>query len=821
MANNFYIVPNVRAKSAKIKESSGTEFLCPRNTVMTGRWHEGDENGETQYEYATLKAIDENGNEVKAQIDVTDIQWSDSIIESSGYGYIATANRVIVGRMHTGDENGYTKYATAIVKANGVLATVIDPRNSASFKESSGVWFVTDAQRIIIGRVHSGDENGLTYFVTARLVINADSQKPAPEGTRIVIAERFSSPEFKESISLFQCPSNTVITGRNHSGDENGKTIYQYSTLKAVDVNGNPIAGFITVEDVIWTKAENESSGKGFIAPVNRVIVGRKHFGDENAISEYATGVVKFNGHPTYISDYSVSQLTIESSSSFSVRNNEVITAQYHYGDENGFTYYGFGSIYCQKQIPNEFPFDLIVTFHTEENYFPMSATDFAILSRFREHIPNGTDSGYNKQTGRFETGNSHALNFYGIPFNVINGYYSKISHYRLFNLRPRDPNALAEFFPKEYSVFLQPFMHLYGVREPNGIVPVYIVKDEFTDVDGSKKIMYDFWLFFGYNDVIALSHEGDWEHLIVEVKDSKIEGAWLSSHTSLNHHESPLFRSATKLEIKDFNGRQQLTIYCSKGTHALYATVAEATYPDKTNYGYQWRVTDNAQTLSEQPWYLFAGAWGEVGSLKESTGPLGPWYKRFNFWWEAKVSLSTFAEPNEIVIVPDQVFLSGYQDEKNSKFEAPEGMVITGRKHIGDENGASFCLYATLKAIDGNGNAMRGVITFEDASWSEWITESSSDYIAPSGHVIVGREHIGDENGMTRYKISRILFKGKSTTTTRVNSKFEFQYYRESAGVFFKTEPFLIFIGRKHMGDENQMTENYKGILKSMLTIG
>lgn len=787
--------------------------MCPRNTVLTGRWHEGDENGETQYEYATLKAIDENGNEVKAQIDVTDIQWSDSIIESSGYGYIATSNRVIVGRMHTGDENGYTKYATAIVKANGVLATVIDPRNSASFKESSGVWFVTDAQRIIIGRVHSGDENGLTYFVTARLLVDAYSQKPAPEGTRIVIDERFSSPELKESSSWFQCPLNTVITGRFHKGDENGTTTYQYATLKAVDSKGNPIKGFITVEDIRWGISGSESSGKGFIAPVNRVIVGRMHIGDENALSSYATGIVKFNGHPTYISDYSVSQLTIESSSSFSVRNNEVITAQYHYGDENGFTYYGFGSIYCQKQIPNEIPFDIVVNLDNSDEYFPMSATDFAILSRFREHIPNGADSGYNKQTGRFETGNNHALNFYGIPFNVINGYYSKISHYRLFNLRPRDPNALAKFFPTEHSVFLQPFMHLYGVQDPNGIVPVYVVKDEFIEVDGSKVFMYDFWLFFGYNDVIALSHEGDWEHVMVEVKNNKIRGAWLSSHTSLGYHESPIYRANDKLDIKMINGRELLTITCEGGSHALKA--------ETKSQGYQWKVTDNAQTLSEQPWYLFAGAWGEVGSLKESTGPLGPWYKRFNFWWEAKVSLSTFAEPNEIVIVPDQVFLSGYQDENNSKFEAPEGMIITGRKHIGDENGASFCLYATLKAIDGKGNAMRGVITFEDAGWSEWITESSSDYIAPSGHVIVGREHIGDENGKTRYKISRILFKGKSTTTTRVNSKFEFQYYRESAGVFFKTEPFLIFIGRKHIGDENQMTENYQGILKSMLTIG
>lgn len=89
MANKFYIVPNVRSKSASIKESSGIEFLCPTNTVMTGRWHKGDENGQTQYEYATLKAIDEYGNIVQAKIEVTDIRWSSELKESSGSGFQA------------------------------------------------------------------------------------------------------------------------------------------------------------------------------------------------------------------------------------------------------------------------------------------------------------------------------------------------------------------------------------------------------------------------------------------------------------------------------------------------------------------------------------------------------------------------------------------------------------------------------------------------------------------------------------------------------------------------------------------------------------
>lgn len=134
---------------------------------MTGRWHKGDENGQTQYEYATLKIVDENNNPVQGNIVVTDIQWSSAIKESSGSGFWAPENRVIVGRYHKGDENGVTEYATAVIFVNGELAKTIDRESHASFKESSGTWFVTNAQRVIVGRVHKGDENGLTHNILA------------------------------------------------------------------------------------------------------------------------------------------------------------------------------------------------------------------------------------------------------------------------------------------------------------------------------------------------------------------------------------------------------------------------------------------------------------------------------------------------------------------------------------------------------------------------------------------------------------------------------------------------------------------------------
>lgn len=250
MANSkFYIIPDKRTVTSGMKES-GSYFLCPSNTVMTGRYHKGDENGQTQYEYATLKAVDVNGNLVSGTITVEDVKWDSSIKESSGNGYDAPANRVIVGRQHKGDENGQTQYATAIIKIDGKTTTLEEGINSPSIKESSGIWFKTDENRVMTGRHHSGDENGQTYYTSAKVTINYSSTEPAPEGTIIVPNVRTESANMKESGSSFMCPSGTIMTGRAHTGDENGNTQYEYSTLKAINSKGEVIIGSITIEDI-------------------------------------------------------------------------------------------------------------------------------------------------------------------------------------------------------------------------------------------------------------------------------------------------------------------------------------------------------------------------------------------------------------------------------------------------------------------------------------------------------------------------------------------------------------------------------------------
>ena len=40
---------------------------------------------------------------------------------------------------------------------------------------------------------------------------------------------------------------------------------------------------------------------------------------------------------------------------------------------------------------------------------------------------------------------------------------------------------------------------------------------------------------------------------------------------------------------------------------------------------GPQWRTWEDLASIVEQPWYGFGGAWGRVGKVRDSTGPLGP----------------------------------------------------------------------------------------------------------------------------------------------------------------------------------------------------
>ncbi|WP_256725714.1 hypothetical protein [Streptomyces sp. IMTB 2501] len=143
-----------------VRESAGTPVTCPTNQVLLGRAHYGDENGNTTY-YCGLILIDGQ------QVQVSAPNWSYSQRESNSF-FAAPPNEVLVGRQHSGDENGPTRYAAASLSAWGRPVELTSYRWSPDQRESNS-YSKAGEYEVLVGRQHSGDENGPTRYQYARI----------------------------------------------------------------------------------------------------------------------------------------------------------------------------------------------------------------------------------------------------------------------------------------------------------------------------------------------------------------------------------------------------------------------------------------------------------------------------------------------------------------------------------------------------------------------------------------------------------------------------------------------------------------------------
>ena len=108
MSQKIFIRPQTRKRTDAIKEKN-SYFLCPSNTVLTGRCHSGDENGMTRYQTVIMKF-----NSKKAK--VTHYPEADLVVkESGGLEVLPKDNLVMIGIKHSGDENGFTTYCQGYI----------------------------------------------------------------------------------------------------------------------------------------------------------------------------------------------------------------------------------------------------------------------------------------------------------------------------------------------------------------------------------------------------------------------------------------------------------------------------------------------------------------------------------------------------------------------------------------------------------------------------------------------------------------------------------------------------------------------------------
>jgi hypothetical protein len=155
-------------------------------------------------------------------------------------------------------------YATAnYEKAN---LEFYDSYESGQYKESNHS-FQCKSGSVLVGRRHSGDENGATWYSCSKVLAN---------GTPIILKEKYTSPPIKESWSNFTCPAGAVMTGRSHQGDENKNTIY--TCHYAYSDNDQPV--MLVEQSAVGP--QNESKSHFDSRTYEKIINGRKHDYDEN-----------------------------------------------------------------------------------------------------------------------------------------------------------------------------------------------------------------------------------------------------------------------------------------------------------------------------------------------------------------------------------------------------------------------------------------------------------------------------------------------------------------------------------------------------------
>lgn len=259
------------------------------------------------------------------------------------------------------------------------------------------------------------------------------------------------------------------------------------------------------------------------------------------------------------------------------------------------------------QEIANLAP---IVRIHPAEEYRPMSPDEFIARSRFRHHRSWQSDQGFHRTSQQWVTTDSHDAVYYGIPANVLAAY---TLHADGKNRRPRDSNC-----GDSYNVFLQPDGRLTGPTTPTGVVPAYY---HYRRIGRTHEIQY--WWFCGFNDSFAsFNHQGDWEHVTVHFEREAIVGVFLAAH-----EDGTIVRPGAGLRL--VGGRP--LVYMAKGSHASYPTTGTwmAGIDVTSDLGPEWDTGRLLRSLAVQPWRDYAGAWGEVGSISTTTGPLGPWHKR------------------------------------------------------------------------------------------------------------------------------------------------------------------------------------------------
>lgn len=143
--------------------------------------------------------------------------WSASIKEPNSEFdcTLEYPNAFLVGRYHSGDENGYTRYLCATARQFDQEITVSDKEKSKGHSEYDSD-YACPKNKVMVGRNHAGDEEGTTWYFCATLT--------GPLGPLEVAPLDMTNPAVPENNHKLECDNNTALVRRAHARDETGYT---------------------------------------------------------------------------------------------------------------------------------------------------------------------------------------------------------------------------------------------------------------------------------------------------------------------------------------------------------------------------------------------------------------------------------------------------------------------------------------------------------------------------------------------------------------------------------------------------------------------
>ncbi|SEH01331.1 hypothetical protein SAMN05444920_12035 [Nonomuraea solani] len=177
----------------------------------------------------------------------------------------------------------------------------------------------------------------MALSIAAAALTGVTVTAPASATAVTIRVERAHAEMVREWIDPFTCPTNQVLTGRSHNGDETAPTTYYCSFIL---INGEQAQ--VHLGD--WTSRQKESRAD-YSAPDHHAVAGRWHEGDENGYTRYRTATISWQGRQVLLANGDISGSYRESSHTWHANENTVMTGRRHVGDENGATYYRFATV--------------------------------------------------------------------------------------------------------------------------------------------------------------------------------------------------------------------------------------------------------------------------------------------------------------------------------------------------------------------------------------------------------------------------------------------------------------------------------------------